>query len=269
MPTMPADASSPSGTEPFGPPPHRSRHPPATPVLVRAVGLVRHARPIDDNRPAHDLLAPTDCAIGAGDRIALTGPSGSGKSVLMRALAWLDPIDAGRIEFEGSDVATLDPCVYRSQVAYVRQQAGLIDGSVEDNLRLPFGFPVHRNRTWNPDAIGEALAALGRQPDAFLAADSRDLSGGEAQIVALLRVLQLEPDVLLLDEPTSALDARTTAAAERLIDEWHARGNGRRALLWISHQGDQAARVATRRWTMQTGHLTVLHESRANQETAR
>ena len=74
----------------------------------------------------------------------------------------------------------------------------------------------------------ELLDALAR-PAAFLGRSSRDLSGGEAQIVALVRAIQLDPAVLLLDEPTASLDQVTAGAVEGLLDRWFAAGAGRRA----------------------------------------
>ncbi len=72
----------------------------------------------------------------------------------------------------------------------------------------------------------------------------RDLSGGEAQLVALLRAIQLDPQVLLLDEPTAALDREATGAVEQLVELWFADERDRRATVWVSHDGRQAARVA-------------------------
>ena len=87
------------------------------------------------------------------------------------------------------------------------------------------------------------LVALGRDP-AFLAYDAERLSGGELQLMALLRALQLDPTVLLLDEPTASLDRDTSVAVEALLVEWLAAGP--RAAVFNSHDSEQIQRFASR-----------------------
>ena len=82
-----------------------------------------------------------------------------------------------------------------------------------------------------------------------------NLSGGEAQLVVLLRTLQLDPDVLLVDEPTAALDSDSSKVVESLIDHWWSEAPDKRALIWVSHDFDQARRVATRIVSMNQGQL--------------
>jgi putative ABC transport system ATP-binding protein len=100
----------------------------------------------------------------------------------------------------------------------------------------------------------DLLHELGREP-AFLAKSSRDLSGGEAQLVALVRAIQLEPVVLLLDEPTAALDPGTAAAVEGLLDRWLAARDNERALVLVSHDRNQTVRVTRRRLSLRAGHI--------------
>src|ERR1700754_1938245 len=94
----------------------------ATP-LVQADGIVRR----DATRDTI-LLQPTDFALASGDRVAITGPSGSGKSVLLRALALLDPLSAGHVRWRGKAVARAAIPRYRRAVAYIRQRPALLDG---------------------------------------------------------------------------------------------------------------------------------------------
>jgi putative ABC transport system ATP-binding protein len=91
--------------------------------------------------------------------------------------------------------------------------------------------------------------------ESFLRQRRDNLSGGEAQLVALVRALQLQPDVLLLDEPTAALDAESAAAAESLVLQWLAASPDERALVWSSHDAAQTDRVATRQLHMADGRL--------------
>ena len=189
-----------------------------------------------------------------GDRLGVLGPSGAGKTVLMRAIAMLDPLDAGSIQWQGRAVRGEAVPSYRKQVIYLHQRSALWDGTVEDNLRYPYTLKTHAGEPFDREKSVELLHALGRAP-AFLAKSSRDLSGGEAQIVALIRAVQLEPVVLLLDEPTASLDPGTARAVEGLLDRWlTARGN-ERALVWVSHDWNQTLRVTRRRLTLRSGQL--------------
>jgi putative ABC transport system ATP-binding protein len=221
----------------------------ATP-LVQADGIERR-----DTLHGTNLLQPTDFALESGDRVAITGPSGSGKSVLLRALALLDPLAAGQVRWRGKTVSRAAIPRYRRAVAYIRQRAALLDGTVEDNLRYPFSLAVYRDARFDR-AYAEALATRAGRGAGFLERQSSELSGGEAQIVALIRVLQLVPDVLLLDEPTASLDPESALACEALIGAWFDDAATPRAWVWVSHDTAQAARVGKRQLVMRAGVLS-------------
>ena len=198
------------------------------------------------------LIRDVSFVVNLGQRLALLGPTGAGKTVLLRALALLDPLDAGSIHWQGRAVAGDAVPAYRRQVIYLHQRPALLDGSVEENLRHPFTLKAHQGSRFDRARVLGLLEGLGRGA-AFLGRSSRDLSGGEAQIVALLRAVQLDPAVLLLDEPTASLDQVTARAVEGLLDGWFAAGHGRRALVWVSHDLDQAHRVTAERLPMRSG----------------
>lgn len=216
------------------------------------------ARGIGRLRPGGEgwLLHDVSLALAPGERAALIGPSGAGKTLLMRALALLDPLDRGAVWWRGRDVASHDVPAFRARVIYLQQRPALFEGSVEDNLRAPFALKTHRSASFDRERVRATFEALGRD-DGFLAKLHRDLSGGEAQLTALVRALQLDPSVLLLDEPTAALDRETARRVEDLLAQWAGAGDGRRSLLWISHDPEQAARVADRRLVMERGRLTA------------
>ncbi|WP_431819375.1 ABC transporter ATP-binding protein [Burkholderia sp. F1] len=219
--------------------------------LIDARGVTRR-----DAKSGKTLLAPTDFSLPAGMRVAVTGPSGSGKSVLLRALALLDPLDGGRVLWRGKPIRRSAIPRYRRSVAYLRQRPAQTDGTVESQLRYPYSLAVYRDVAFDRARAEQLAARAGRGAD-FLDKRASELSGGEAQIAALLRVLQLDPDVLLLDEPTSALDPDSTRAIEALVGAWFDAAPDARAYMWISHDPAQAARIGTLRVTMQAGVLSA------------
>ncbi len=200
------------------------------------------------------LLAPTDFTLAAGERVAITGASGSGKSVFLRALALLDAPSGGGVIWQRQSVSPQRITEYRASVCYLAQRPALVDGTVLDNLRLPFTLASHRSRTFDREAVTALLLQAGKPP-AFLDHSADDLSGGEAQIVALVRVLQLVPQVILFDEPTAALDPHSATAVERLVTDWFEAAPQTRAFVWVTHDHDQARRLCTRQLNMHQGVL--------------
>jgi putative ABC transport system ATP-binding protein len=217
--------------------------------VVEAKGIGRR-----DPKGEGWLIRDVSLAIHPGDRLAVLGPTGAGKTVLLRALALLDPLDTGSIQWRGQAVRSDAVPGYRAQVVYLHQRPALFEGSVEDNLRHPWTLRAHRGHRFDRERAVEFLESLGR-PTSFLEKSSRDLSGGEAQVVAMLRAVQLDPAVLLLDEPTASLDKATAGDIEEWLDRWFAAGRGGRSLVWVSHDLDQAGRVADRRLHMRAGRL--------------
>lgn len=187
----------------------------------------------------------------AGDRLAVVGPSGAGKSLLLRAIAALDPVQRGQIIFQGQAIAGQFLPRYRAQVIYVHQRPALLPGTVEDNLQQVYRLQVHRHRAYDRRQILHYLTLLGRT-EAFLSQPRGVLSGGEAQIVAFLRALQLGPAMLLLDEPTASLDRETALRLEALVQAWQAE-NAQRAYLWTSHDPTQLQRISDRQITLKGG----------------
>jgi putative ABC transport system ATP-binding protein len=207
-----------------------------------------------DRKSGAWLIRDVGVSVGFGERLGVVGPSGAGKTVLLRAIALLDPLDEGSIRWGGRIVRGEAVPAYRKRVIYLHQRPALLEGTVEENLRHPFTLLAHRGRTFDPDRAEDLLARLGREPG-FLARSSRDLSGGESQLVGLIRALQLDPAVLLLDEPTASLDPATARAVEGLLDEWLAAQPDGRALLWVSHDANQARRMTGRRIQLRAGRL--------------
>lgn len=183
-----------------------------------------------------------------GERLAVVGASGTGKSLLLRALSGLDSVQRGQIIFQGKPFACWAMPQYRTQIIYLHQRPALLEGTVAENLRYIYKFAYHQGKAYKHEQILAYLQILGRNED-FLDFSTGALSGGEAQIVAFLRALQLSPLVLLLDEPTASLDSTTSRCLESLVEAWqHEKSD--RAYIWTSHDSMQIARVSDRQITL-------------------
>lgn len=185
-----------------------------------------------------DGIGPIDLAVAPGECVALTGPSGSGKTRLLRAVADLDPHE-GRVRLDGVDSAALPAPDWRRRVGLLRPESRWWRETVGEHL------PPHH---------AEWLERLGFGP-AVLAEPVARLSSGELQRLALVRLLSNHPQALLLDEPTAHLDPETTAAVERLVRDY--RKEAEVAVLWVTHDAAQAARVASRRLRLRAGALSA------------
>jgi putative ABC transport system ATP-binding protein len=176
------------------------------------------------------------------------GPSGAGKSTLLRLLNRLDEPTSGTVYLDGTDYRDLPPQEVRKRIGLVPQSPTLLPGSVADNVawgpRLR-DEPVDRNR------VDRMLDRLGL--DGFSDRAAGELSGGEAQRVAIARTLFNEPDVLLLDEPASSLDATAARQVESLI-ETTATAFARAAVL-VTHDADRARRLGTRGLRLNDGQV--------------
>ena len=179
------------------------------------------------------VLHDIDVTVPSVGITVLVGPSGSGKSSLLRLANRLEEPDSGVVRVLGDDVRDRDPLALRRQVGMVFQRPTPFAGTVRDNLLAAA-----------PDAetaeLADALRRAGLD-DGFLDRAATQLSGGESQRMCLARALAAGPRVLLMDEPTSALDADATTIVERT---GRALADAGVPLLWVTHDLAQAARIA-------------------------
>ena len=185
------------------------------------------------------------------DKIAVVGPSGQGKSTLLRILSLLELYDSGEIYLEGRLSTDWQPKEWRQKVCYVAQQPFMLEGSVEDNLRVVSKL----NRSdYDRQMAEELLSKLGlTRLDRSTSAAS--LSGGEKQRISLIRALLLHPEILLLDEITASLDNHHKQAVEQVLKVWQA--EEKKACIWITHDLEQASRFANQIWLMEEGSLSI------------
>ena len=170
--------------------------------------------------PEKIILEEISLSIEKGEHLTITGPSGSGKSSLLKVLAGLVSPSSGRLFYQGQDLEDLDPVSYRREVSYCFQQPVLFGQTVRDNMAFPFEI---RQILFDQKKVLAALARLDLGPE-FLEKPIKELSGGEKQRVALVRNLLFEPKVLLLDEVSSGLDEKTKTLLRTFLNDLHQAG---------------------------------------------
>jgi putative ABC transport system ATP-binding protein len=183
---------------------------------------------------------PFSLRLNAGECVVISGPSGIGKSLLLRMIADLDE-NQGQMLLNGTARESMPAPQWRRQVMYVAAESGWWAEHVHEHMQ-----PANAAKTLLP-RLGLA-ASLYNAPVA-------QLSSGERQRLGLIRAIIRAPQILLLDEPTSALDELSTLRVETLLRECASNGMG---LILVTHNDAQARRLATRRYQMQAGQLNEI-----------
>jgi len=201
--------------------------------------MVLEARDLTNELGGRMLYQDLDLRVESGRTLGIRGPSGAGKTQLLRQLAGLDPSSAaglrqsGDVTFRGRGMAQWGAYAWRAEVCYVPQVVPRLQGSPADLARRLAGFRAQRTRrAADPFVLAEEFgisAVLWERPWS-------GLSVGERQRALLALLVSRAPGVLLLDEPTSALDQEATLRVEERL-----RGE---TCIWVTHSSEQARRMA-------------------------
>lgn len=225
-------------------------------LRLEKICVVRQGR---DNR---DTVILSDISFPAqnGEVTAIVGPSGGGKSSLLRLLNRLSDPTSGKIYLDGTDISSLDPLLLRRRVAMVQQKPFMFEGTVLSNLQRPFLYRQEPMPGATSAEVRQSLE-LARLDTALVDRDSRSLSLGEQQRVSLARALITNPSVLLLDEPTSALDRPT---ADHLTATFHEICRSQHlAVILVTHDLRLAGKIADYMLYLEVGR--ILEEGNASQ----
>jgi ABC-type iron transport system FetAB ATPase subunit len=181
-------------------------------------------------------IGPISLVVASGECLGVSGPSGSGKTLMLRAIADMDN-HSGFVYLDGREQAQMHAPEWRREVALLPAES-----------------------MWWFETVGEHFVKVDSLPLGRLGFDSQilqwpvsRLSSGERQRLALLRLLENRPRILLLDEPTANLDPDNTASVEAVVERYR-EANGA-AVLWVGHLPEQLQRVADRTIKLSDGRL--------------
>lgn len=229
---------------------------PARPVVEPTSGPIIEAREVVVSFGATPALQGASLAVEAGEVLAIMGPSGSGKTTLLHCLAGILSPDAGEIRFAGRRVDTMSEtersALRRDRFGFVFQFGQLVpELTAQENVALPLLLAGTRRKA----AMQEAAAWFARLDlDGLEQRRSGELSGGQAQRVALARGLVARPEVLFADEPTGSLDSLT---GEHVMDLLIAATREQGSTVIIVTHEPRVAAYADREVVVRDGRVTT------------
>jgi tungstate transport system ATP-binding protein len=220
-------------------------------------------RSISKSYDGKHALKDVTFEIEGGDLLSVVGPSGSGKTTLLRIIDGLEKADSGEVLLEGKKISG-EPYPHRKMIGMVFQNPVLFNTTVFNNIAYSLRFRGEDGETIKKK-VDEMLRLI-RLHD-LRARSALTLSGGEAQRVALARVLVYDPDLLLLDEPTANLDPYNVSIIEEVLQ----RSNRERGttVIVVTHNIFQAKRLARNVAFLLEGELVEISDSAAFFESPR
>ena len=208
------------------------------------------------------ILDSLDATVHAGETVAISGPSGVGKSTLLRCLNYLEPFEEGEIEIAGFRLRPGMGHGHRNELRHLRAMVGM----VFQQFNLFPHLTALQNITLAPRVVAGLAPAIAETQamdllDRVHLADRagaypHQLSGGQQQRVAIARALAQNPKVLLFDEPTSALDP---AMKQEVLEVMRDLSKGGLTMLVVTHELNLVSSVANRVWEMQAGKIMRDH----------
>ena len=200
-------------------------------------------------RGGAQVLHDVSVEVPAGELLVVIGPSGGGKSSLLRCINRLNDIDSGAITLDGQSIYDLPVTELRCKVGMMFQKTAAFEGSVADNIS--FGARLQGRSLTRADIL--ALMAQASLEAELADKPASDLSGGQEQRLAIARALSLNPSLLLLDEPTSSLDPIATNRVEESLLRLRQQSN--LTMIWVSHSIEQARRIGSRVLLLDSGRV--------------
>ncbi len=197
------------------------------------------------------VLKHVNLEIQPGEKVALVGASGGGKSTLVQVILGMYPIQSGHLYFDGISVTEIGLDVVRDNVATVLQHPAMLNDTVRANLTL--GREAGDDELWKVLGVAQltdVIRAMPHRLDTIIGRDGVRLSGGQAQRLAVARMILSDPKVVILDEATSALDNETEAALHHALGEYLKD----RTTLIIAHRLS-AVKQADRVYVFEDGHI--------------
>jgi putative ABC transport system ATP-binding protein len=199
------------------------------------------------------LVSNASLALNPGDLVIIGGPSGGGKSSFLRILNRLRDPDSGVMLLDGKPFSSYKVVELRRRICYLHQTPQIIEGTVRDNLLLPFTFRSSQKSPRPDDSRLRILLDRFKLAEVSFADDATKLSVGQKQRLAFVRTLLLKPDLLLLDEPTSALDPESRMVVEEMIEELA--GDEKVGIVMVTHLDFEPKRMAARKYRLSDGAL--------------
>lgn len=207
-------------------------------------------RNVEQERAGRRTLCGIDLDLPRREVIALVGPSGAGKTSLLRLLNRLDDPTRGSVAFEGAPIDDVPVRELRRRVGFVFQTPVMFAGTVRDNLVTARELSANGAEQRRPD--GETLRLAGLD-ESFLNREAGRLSGGERQRVSIARALMTSPEVLLLDEPTSALDPEVAEQLMKTVRELAAKAAV--TIVMVTHRLAEAREASTHTVLLEAGKV--------------